>query len=244
MIIIYFNQFFKTNNSKEADSDGHKVWINLTNTQGAFKQILVGYIDGATNSWDDHYDGASLDGNQYVDFYSTIESTKLVIQGRALPFEETDVVPLGYKSAIAGEFIISIDHASGDFSTHAVYLEDKATNTLHDLQSSNYKFTTAIGTFNDRFVLRYVGKTLGKEDFQNSEQDVLVTTIDKIINVTSTQEVIKEIVIFDLTGKIIYKKNKINSNEIHIDNLQSGNQVLLVKISLENDTTSTVKVIL
>jgi hypothetical protein len=30
-------------------------WLNLTNTQGAFKQTLIGYITGATNEYDNVY---------------------------------------------------------------------------------------------------------------------------------------------------------------------------------------------
>ncbi|MBF4466092.1 T9SS sorting signal type C domain-containing protein [Flavobacterium sp. LC2016-12] len=234
-------QFFKTNNKTTIES--HKVWINLSNTQGAFKQLLIGYLDGATNSWDNNYDGPTIDGNKFVDFYSTNGAEKLIIQGRSLPFEENDFVTLGYKSSIAGEFKISIDHASGDLETHAIYLEDKMTNTFHDLRSSDYKFTTTIGTFNDRFILRYLGKTLGKTEFQDSEQAVLVSTKDKIIKVTSSKEIIDEITIFDLTGKVIYHRDKIDSTEFQIANIQSGDQILLVKVSLENGATSTIKVI-
>jgi hypothetical protein len=33
------------------------VWLNLTNTQGAFKQTLIGYVSGATNDYESAYDG-------------------------------------------------------------------------------------------------------------------------------------------------------------------------------------------
>jgi hypothetical protein len=33
-----------------------RVVVNLTNTQGAFKQTLIGYITGATNEYDNVYD--------------------------------------------------------------------------------------------------------------------------------------------------------------------------------------------
>lgn len=100
-----------------------------------------------TNAYDLNYDAESLDGNQFVDFYSLIDDKKLVIQGRALPFSESDFVALGYSSTIAGEFSIAIDHADGDLSAQTVYLEDKTENIVHNLLESNYKFTTTAGTF-------------------------------------------------------------------------------------------------
>ncbi|WP_157495000.1 hypothetical protein, partial [Flavobacterium sp. KJJ] len=43
-------QFFKpAGTSKTADLEKNRVWLDMTNEEGAFKQILVGYIEGATN---------------------------------------------------------------------------------------------------------------------------------------------------------------------------------------------------
>ena len=237
------SQFFKSSSAHKINTESHKVWLNLSNAEGAFKQLLVGYLEGATNSWDDNYDGLTINGNKYVDFYSINDNQKLIVQGRALPFEETDLVALGYKSTIAGEFVISIDHASGDLNTQAIYLEDKATNIIHDLRNSNYTFTTAVGTFDSRFVLRYTGKTLGRDDFEDTEQLILVAVKDKIITVSSTQDLLKDVSVFDVTGKLIYNKTNVGVAELQIANVKSGNQILLIKVSLENGATSTAKIV-
>lgn len=235
------NQFFKTTESN--DTNKNRLWLNLTNTQGAFKQALVGYLDGATNTWDTNYDGLTLSGNTYIDFYSMNDALKLTIQGRALPFDDADTVPLGYVTTVAGDFTIEIDHADGLFNTQAVYLEDKKTGKTVDLRAANYTFTTAIGTFTDRFVLRYTNKTLGTGDFENVENGLMVSVKDKVIKVTSANEAIKEVTIFDINGKLLYNNKKIGSTELSISNLQSGNQVLLVKVILENGFTTTRKIV-
>ena len=236
-------QFFKNNARNKENDTGHRVWLNFTNTQGAFKQILIGYVEGATNSWDNNYDGLTIDGNKYLDFYSINEFMKLVIQGRSLPFLETDVVPLGYRSIIVGEFTISIDHANGDLSSHDIYLEDKLAKNVHNLKTSNYNFTTEIGTFDDRFVLHYVNKSLGTEDIEGTEQIVVISVKDKIIKVTSAKENISQVSVFDVTGKLLYNKIKVNATELQVANLQSGSQVLLVKTTLENGHSTLKKVV-
>jgi len=102
-VIEQNTQFFKQNSTKKtATIEKNRVWLNLTNSKGAFKQLLVGYITGATNDWDNLYDGLTFDGQEFVDFYSVNQGQNLTIQGRALPFVDTDVVPLGYRSTIAG----------------------------------------------------------------------------------------------------------------------------------------------
>ncbi|PZX95480.1 hypothetical protein DOS84_02625 [Flavobacterium aquariorum] len=147
--------FFKETKSNAVAIERHRVWLNLTNDEGAFKQVLVGYITGATNGVDTAYDGLSIDSNKYIDFYSRIDNQNYVIQGRALPFNETDKVPLGYKTAIEGTFEISIAKVDGLFATQNVFVEDKVTHIIHNLKNGSFSFTTGIGVFNDRFVLRY-----------------------------------------------------------------------------------------
>ena len=121
--------------------------------------MLVGYATGATNGIDNAYDGATSDSNKYIDFYSINGNANYIIQGRAVPFDKTDKVPLGYKSTIEGTFVISIDKVDGVLATQTVFVEDKVTNTIHNLKDGSYSFTTLKGIFNDRFVLRYTDNT-------------------------------------------------------------------------------------
>ncbi|WP_459641255.1 T9SS sorting signal type C domain-containing protein, partial [Flavobacterium sp. CGRL2] len=197
---------------------------------------------GATNTIDVNYDAVTMGANAYIDFYSISESKKLTIQGRALPFDTSDLVPLGYKALIEGDFTIAIDHADGFFDTQAVYLEDKTTGKITDLRKENYTFKTAIGTFTDRFVLRYTSKTLGTDDFENISDGILVSVKNKVVRISS-KEALKEVKIFDIGAQLLYSKNRVNSSELQISNLNSSDQALLVKITLENGHTFTKKII-
>jgi hypothetical protein len=150
----------ETFTAKNAAIEKHRVWLNLTNADGAFKQLLVGYIAGATNDWDRLYDGVSLDANLYVDFYSINNGKNLTIQGRSLPFVNTDEVPMGYRTIIEGVFEISISKVDGMLVNQDIFIKDKATGVFHNLKNGAYSFTTLTGTFNDRFVLVYIDKTV------------------------------------------------------------------------------------
>ena len=240
------SQFFKTKtpNKKTTNTvEKNRVWLNLSNTQGAFKQTLIGYVTDATNDYDSLFDGESFDGNEFVDFYSLNQDRNLVIQGRALPFDETDEVPLGFKSTIDGDFTINIDQVDGSLTNQAVFIEDKLTNTVTDLKSGNYTFNTVAGTFNDRFVLRYTNKSLGSTSFDTQANKVLVSNINKQIKINSFTETIDKVTIYDLLGRQIYQKNKVNNNEFLISDLVLGHQTLIVKTSLQNGNTVTDKII-
>jgi len=234
-------QFYKT--AKTNGIEKNRIWLNLTNAEGAFKQTLLGYAQGATNSIDLSFDAVTMSANTYIDFYSISESKKLAIQARALPFNNTDLVPLGYKSTIAGEFTIAIDHTDGFFDTQEVYLEDKFTGIITDLRKENYTFKTAVGTSTTRFVLRYTNKTLGIDNPETLENSVLVSFKDQIVKITSSKEIIKEVNIYNVGGQLLYTKNNLNASELQITDLHSGDQVILVKVTLENGYSITKKVI-
>ncbi|BDU23969.1 hypothetical protein FLGSB24_07130 [Flavobacterium sp. GSB-24] len=234
-------QFYKTS---ESTVEKNRLWLNMTHADGILKQALVGYVQGATNTIDVNYDAVTMGANAYIDFYSISESKKLTIQGRALPFDTGDLVPLGYKALIEGDFTIAIDHADGFFDTQAVYLEDKTTGKITDLRKENYTFKTAIGTFTDRFVLRYTSKTLGTDDFENISDGILVSVKNKIVRITSSKETINDVIIYNVLGQEIFNKKKINSTEFQISNLQTGNQVLLLKINLQNGHSTSKKIIM
>ena len=234
-------KFFKT---AKTTVEKHRMWLNFSNAAGDVKQILVGYAQGATNSIDTNFDATSMAASGSIDFYSINSSKKLVIQGRAWPFVKTDVVTFGYMAASKGDYTISINKADGIFNEdQEVFLQDKTTGKMTNLRLENYKFTSEAGTFNSRFVIRYVNTSLGTDDFENVENGVFVSVKSKIVNVKSSTENISEVQIYNIAGQNLYTKNKIDSQELEISNLQAGNQVLLVKVILENGTVVTKKII-
>ncbi|MCP2027434.1 hypothetical protein L1276_002591 [Flavobacterium sp. HSC-32F16] len=226
------------------ETERHRVWINLTNTQGLFKQILIAYATGATNGWDQNYDAPTMDVNPFADFYSINEDKKLVIQGRAVPFDPSDIVPLGYKSNITGEMNISIDHVDGELANRNIYLYDKKKGIVHNLKSAGYTFSTLTGVFTDRFVISYsADQNLRVDDFENSPQDFIITSKNKTIKLKSNQTALKQVSVFDITGKLLYLVQKIGKTELEISGIESGSQVLLVKTILNDGSTINKKVV-
>jgi hypothetical protein len=232
-------QFFRTSNAKAKTTNSiqkNRLWLNLSNTQGVFKQTLVGYVTDATNGYDSRFDGESMNGNTYTDFYSINENKNLTIQGRAVPFDENDTVPLGFKTKIAGSFTIDIDEVDGLLTNQAVYLEDKVTSTVSNLKNSNYTFTTDKGTFNDRFVLRYTDKTLSIED-TDQEDGISVFYANNyktlIIKNKMLDSLVNSVALFSLTGQNTsnwdIKEKGQATIQIPIKNIASGIYIVKVK---------------
>lgn len=241
-------QFYKISNSKTAKTttaiDKHRVWLNLTNTEGAFKQTLLGYVTNATNTWDNLYDAKSFDSNPYLDFYSINDSKNLVIQARALPFDTTDEVSLGYRSTIVGDFSINIDQADGLLANQDVFITDKLTNTVTNIKGNTYTFATAAGTYNDRFILSFTNKSLANPNFDIPENKVLVIVRNKQVKITSLAEPLDKVAVYDLLGRKIYQKENLNNSEFLITSLVSGQQqVLIVKTTLQDGQVVSKKIV-
>jgi hypothetical protein len=236
-------QFFRTTNAAFAPNlpfERHRIWLNLTNTTGAFSQILVGYCEGATLNMDRDFDGSRFGGNG-VNFYSIIPEDILGIQGRPLPFDVNDQVVLGYNATSAGTFSIRIETFDGLFSDINVFIEDKLLNVIFDIKSTPYVFTTATGTYNDRFILRYTDSVLGTGSY-NIDNSIKVVTNDKAI-VYSSNQAIKNIEIFDVLGRKIDSYKNVNANQITLNHLTKTMNALIVKITLENGVIVNKKII-
>lgn len=240
-------QFFRpsaVNNSNYALTTGkHRIWLNLEGATQGFSQTLVGYVTNATNDYDIRFDGESFGGN-VVTFYSVNNDKNLVIQGRALPFVDTDEVPMGYKTTLTGNLTISIDHKDGLFDNQLVYLKDNVLNVVHNLSTSAYTFAAVPGTFNDRFVLRYLpAEDLANPTFEEQISNVTIRKNDTTLRVNSPYETIDEVLVYDIMGRLLFDKKDCNTNTFETNTILNGEQTLIVKVRLTNGGVVTKKVL-
>ncbi len=219
-----------------------RVWLNMTSVEGLFSQQLVGYFENTTNGYDAAYDGLHNPSSTGISFYSLIGGDKYRIQGRA-PFENTDHVKLGFSSAIAKTFSIEIDRTEGQFAgSQGIYLEDSLMNTTHNLKEGPYTFATEVGTFEDRFTLKYTDETLGGDEniFANN---VLIVSDKSQINIKSSSDFLEKVTVYDLLGRALYNQMQLQTENLTINTLDVGVQPLIVRVVLSNGQEVTKKII-
>lgn len=239
------NQFYRPSTSFASanSTDRSRVWLEVFNNEGAYKQTLVGYTEEATNLLDSGFDSDIMDAGTPVLFYSKLGNSNLAIQGRSLPFDVNDSVPLGFKSTTAAAYEIKLSNFDGIFDTQEVYLEDKLLQVIHNLKTSNYSFVTNAGTFDDRFVLRYTTSALSNNNHLFTDNSVVVYKENQTIHINASTSAIDEVKIFDIRGRLVYSKSNANSTEVLISNLTSSQQVLLITIKSIDGTSVTKKLI-
>lgn len=233
------SQFFRNNN---ATDEQNRIWLSISNSNHAYRQTLVGYVTGATNDRDLLYDGDAFTDNA-VNLYSVLNTKPMVIQGRALPFGTSDLVPLGYKVTTAGDYTINIDEVDGLFVTgQPIYIEDLLLSNTHELTQSPYTFTSAAGIFDNRFVLRYTDTSLGIHTVDSSNL-VQVYTKNHQIFVQSELSQLTEVAVYDVLGRLLFENKNIKNREC-ISSTITNQQTLIVKIKLDNEQVITKKILL
>lgn len=230
------NQFFR--NSEEVES--HRFWLNATNIDGAFSQMAVGYVNNATQGLDS-YDGKYINDGA-IELYSLIADEKLVIQGRALPFDSNDSVPLGFKASIAGTYFIALDHFDGLFSGNQnIFIKDNLTQTVQDLKLGSYSFTSESGTYNSRFEIVYVSLLATSIPSFSDNQIVVLKKDDRLI-IQSNNLPIASFKVFDIRGRLLAQEKSVAALET---SMHAGwpNGVLIVHVKMVGGNSVVKKVL-
>jgi len=228
-------QFFRTKQVVQKD----RVWLNLTNSSGVFSQALVGYFADGTQGLD-IYDGKYINDSP-IALTSNINNEEYTIQGRPT-FDASDIVALNFKTDVAGDYTIGLDHVDGLFSgSQDIYLVDSKTGAETNLKTSSYTFAAVVGVDNARFSLKYQ-KTLKVDAPILNGDSITVYKNNGVLYVNSATKSIKTIKVFDIQGRLIAEQNNLKANTAEIHNLKATHQVLIVKVTSEDNQIISKKV--
>ena len=245
--VVFNNSMRLKNNAnhfvKATEIEKHRLWINLLSDVGLdINQILVGYLPNATMGVDSQYDGLSF-GNIGSYLYSIIDGDRYAIQGRALPFETTDEVPLGFNCTAAGTYSIKLTNKDGLFlGNQDVFIRDNLTGTDTNIKIAPYTFTSNVGIFNNRFKIVYT-QALGVPSTAFTQNSIIVYKNLDEFHISTKGIVMKDILVYDILGRVIYKQNSINKTTTILKGVETTNQVVLLKIISDDNQSVTIKVI-
>ncbi|MGV6832447.1 MAG: T9SS sorting signal type C domain-containing protein [bacterium] len=232
-----------SNNERSVNSgEKHRLWLNFSDANNSTITALVGYAENATDEIDKMYDSVQLEGSENS-FYSIVNDKKLAIQGKSLPFDEQDQIPLGLTVNQAGSYTIGINTLDGLFleDLEHIYLEDTELGIYHDLKLNPYTFAVPNGETNDRFILRFTLDTLGLDD--NLEEEISILGLKDSIKISATYP-FESVAIYDVLGRQIISLEKLNKTEFYINNSSLSNGVYLVKVQLNDNRSVTKKLVI
>ena len=243
------NQFFRDGNTPTTTTDTlaierSRIWLKAFNATGLESQTLLGYVTDATLSVDNGIDGTAItDGALAIS--TLIGAVPYTIQGRPVPFDVTDVVPLQFKATVAGTYTIGIDQVDGLFlGDQNIYLRDTQTGVDHNLKTSNYTLATEAGTFDNRFkiIFQPIASLAVSTPIFNESQVVIYKTPTNEISINTGTVVMSNVKIFDIRGRLLFEKKDINSSQTTI-NAGLSTEILLVQITSDEGIMVTKKVL-
>ena len=208
----------------------NKVWLNMSTSLGLFSQQLIGYRDDTSLAYDKGFDAKILIAKTPIKFYSIENGDKYDIQARGT-YNLNDVVKLGYETAVAETFTISIDSLN---NIDNVYIKDNG--VLHNLP---YTFTSEIGEFNDRFELVYTNLLPTDIPAANSEIVVYPNPTNNNLYIKNFKgKILKVYNILGKTYKVEYTKYNENTIIVNTNTLNKG----LYLLRLDNKTIRFIKI--
>ncbi len=230
------DQFFKSSNSKNETSKKEKdrIWINLTSEQGGFNQILIGFMDNATDLVDRGYDAERFDGGNPLNFYSQIEDKKYVIQGLS-SFSNDKTVTLGFDINVAPrQLSIKIDKIEGILKNNEIFLIDQLLNKTHNLKESAYQFDQSItGENRNRFILKFGKAQVPDVDNVETNDDFKILHVNNGFTILA-KTIISKLEVYDILGRLLYKTEPNNKNvKLKIDKFKKGS-ILIFRLTMEN----------
>lgn len=208
-----------------------RIWIDITGPTGGTSQAAIAYIPQGTAGLDFGYDAMRYLETNTIAIYTIAQNTPLVIQARPL-FSSLDVVQMGYIAPTAGNYTISIDHKDGIFNTgQHVFIRDTETGTFTDLNEGAMFFTSEAGTYDNRFQIVYSDTALSTNQPELKANDVVVYKLGQSINISTGNNLINSVAIYDINGRILCSRNGLNATEISLSELSTSKQILIVEVS-------------
>ncbi len=225
--------FYREANTKS------RIWIALSKDNSVLNRALVAYIPETSIGFDPSYDGLQIEGGSAIS--SMIGADKYAIQARA-EFEDTDVVPMHFVADTAGNYTLSLSKTDGVFAdSQSVFLKDNTLNTLTDLKTGAYNFTSEAGAFASRFEVVYQASPLANPTFEANK--VVIFKENNLFNINSGNSDMAKVQVFDIRGSLIYTKDGINANATTLNGMKAAQGVLMVRITSKEGAVVTRKVV-
>ena len=241
---LALNKSFQTHHTSDTfQRPDQRPEIYLTLSDGSLSRLAkIYFVDGATASFDNGYDGTLFNGVSnplaiYTHLVADSEGKNYQVQSLPPNNYENMVVPVGI-NAEAG-IPITIDAATNNFPSGInIYLEDKQDNSFTLLEAdSNFSFTPennldGIG----RFYLHTTSGVLSADDFATNNNISIYTSSNDNLRIVGVQKGTATVRLYNILGKEVLNTSFLGSgvNNIKVNAIPIG--IYIVKLTTENGT--------
>lgn len=200
------------------------------------KEVTVAFNPNSTDSYDLAMEATSNE-DLSSDVYLSINGHAKPFVINTLPFEINKRIPFSIKSGSAmTTFKITIGDIINFNELENVYIYDSLTDVYHDVKNNFFEISLPQGIYENRFEITFLSQSLSNTN-SNIRNSVTVYQNNLSQNLTILNPYLlelKEINLFDLTGKRILERNKPNIEaEYRLSTSGLSQAVYIVKIKTD-----------
>ena len=208
--------------------------------------MVLAFDPAATDGMDHAMDANSANTGNSEDVYFVNGPNSLVVD--AINFDINKRIPIALKNAIQADFKIKIQEVINFYDAAHVYVHDKDNDVYHEITTTDsYDVTMPPGENKTRFEITFVNSSvLNTENISLQDFDILQNNTTKNLTINNPKSIgLKEVSVFDLTGKLIFNKSNLgNDKNYQFSTSTLSDAVYAVRIKTENGEVQGKKVLI
>jgi len=193
----------------------NQIRITLTGNGYQDKTMII-FDEKASNDFDNQYDAWKIPGiADAPQLYSYFNGNKLTVNALNLTMDEL-IIPVYFEAGKNGVFTLNANDISTFSSYQKVYLKDLKENITIDLKEINtYSFKANVTDNANRFELYFTKNALSNEEIETSS--IHIFSFENHIYTSNPLNIKGELIIYDLTGREMYRSRIDSDDEISFD---------------------------
>ena len=224
-----------TNFLNRPQAEDKVLWLNLTDNEGNFSQIAIGFYPEATKSYDRLFDAHSISIGSGFALYSLSGDEAFTIQGLPLEGFEEQIIPLGIEISQTDSITFKLDHFTG-LDQQDIFLIDQKFNKFYNLKDGDYTIPVALGTDRQRFKIAFKSVlSIADNTLPANELIIQRNGNNFYLNLTGSHQM-KHIQVFNLAGQLLYEKDNLltKNYQFNLSHLPYGTFLLFKVYTPEN----------
>jgi hypothetical protein len=197
-------------------------------------EAFIRFSDDASVAFDSQLDAYKLMGIEAApQLYSMVSNEVLTIN--TLPMEGNEVVNLGFKAGVNGDYTVNASGIESFDATTPIWLEDLKTGAVQNLRSNPvYNFAYTSGDNENRFRIHFKSAYGTPE---NSLSGINIYSVNSTVVINNTTKLAGDVAIYDLAGREILRTNMSSDTETRIP-VKVAVGSYLVKVVTEKGVSS------
>jgi len=179
--------------------------VQLIDEVGRVDKMLIWLNNDATNEFDSRYDGSKLfgDANNHYLYHSDDVYGAMYRYGVPEPEESLDV-SVTYKIGVGGEYKLRFVDVDNYVDKYSITLHDLYTDETYDVREmGDLVFSSDIGEFTDRFVVRFNNEEVGVDIPEEQNIDIYNVGSLVYVNLDKKPHNSFSFEMFDISGRLV-----------------------------------------